>query len=154
MADKRKTPPKTPAGKKPKKRSDVKKIYKTTDGLFTGRADITKPRRVAAIDQRKDDGALAVVKIYSKKGRDGKLYIDKLVLKPEDHGSLTEDSIVGSKLLVGIKITTESGEEYKPLFERDFAETGDRLTKAEHKAIKKGIRNKGTAKKWKKHFKE
>ena len=154
MADKRKTPPKEPAGKKPKKRSDVTKIYKTTDGLFTGRADITKPRRVAAIDQRKDDGALAVVKIYSKKGRDGKLYIDKLVLKPEDHESLTEDSIVGSKLLVGIKIKTESGEEYKPLFERDFAETGDRLTKAEHKAIKKGIRNKGTAKKWKKHFKE
>lgn len=140
--------------KKERKRSDIKKIYKTTDGIFTGRPDINKPRRVAAIEQRKDDGALAVVKIYSKKGRDGKLYIDKFVLKPEDHGSLTEESIVGSKLLVGIKIKTESGEEYKPLYERDFTETDDRLTKAEHKAIKKGLRNKGTVKKWKKHFKE
>lgn len=154
MARKRKAPPQGNAAGKKGKGSDVKKIYKTTDGLFTGRTDITKPRRVAAIEQRKDDGALAVVKIYSKKGRDGKLYIDKLVLKPEDHGSLTEDSIVGSKLLVGIKTKTESGEEYKPLFERDFTETGDRLTKKEHKAIKKGIRNKGTAKKWRKHFKK
>lgn len=154
MARKRKAPPQGNAAGKKGKGSDVKKIYKTTDGLFMGRTDITKPRRVAAIEQRKDDGALAVVKIYSKKGRDGKLYIDKLVLKPEDHGSLTEDSIVGSKLLVGIKTKTESGEEYKPLFERDFTETGDRLTKKEHKAIKKGIRNKWTAKKWKKHFKK
>ena len=154
MARKRKAPPQGNAAGKKGKGSDVKKIYKTTDGLFTGRTDITKPRRVAAIEQRKDDGALAVVKIYSKKGRDGKLYIDKLVLKPEDHGSLTEDSIVGSKLLVGIKTKTESGEEYKPLFRGDFAETGDRLTKKEHKAIKKGIRNKGTAKKWRKHFKK
>ena len=66
-----------------KKKTDVKKIYKTTDGIFTGRADIDKPRRVAAIEQRKDDGALAVVKIRSRKGKGGKSYITGLVLKPK-----------------------------------------------------------------------
>lgn len=30
--------------KRTKKTSDVKKIYKTTDGMFTGRPDIDKPR--------------------------------------------------------------------------------------------------------------
>ena len=51
-------------GEKAKKtKSDVRKIYKTTDSFFTGRSDIDKTRRVAAVEQRKDDGALAVVKI-------------------------------------------------------------------------------------------
>lgn len=142
------------APKRTKKTSDVKKIYKTTDGMFTGRPDIDKSRRVATVAQRKDDGALAVVKIYSKKDRNGKAYIDKLVLKPEEHTSLTEDSIVGSKVLVGVKVKTKNGEEFKPIFERDLSDTGDRLTRKEHKAVKKGVRNKGTVKKWRKHFKE
>lgn len=140
--------------KRTKKSSDVKKIYKTTDGMFTGRPDIDKPRRVATVAQRKDDGALAVVKIYSKKDRNGKAYIDKLVLKPEEHTSLTEESIVGSKVLVGVKVKTKNGEEFKPLFRGDLVDTGDRLTTKEHKAVKKGVRNKGTVKKWRKHFKE
>ena len=142
------------APKRTKKSSDVKKIYKTTDGMFTGRPDIDKPRRVATVAQRKDDGALAVVKIYSKKDRNGKAYIDKLVLKPEEHTSLTEESIVGSKVLVGVKVKTKNGEEFKPLFRGDLVDTGDRLTTKEHKAVKKGVRNKGTVKKWRKHFKE
>ena len=54
-------------GKRKKHKSAVRKIYKTTDGYLSGRADIKKPRRVAVIHQRKDDGALAVVKIFSKK---------------------------------------------------------------------------------------
>ena len=81
-------------------------------------------------------------------------YIDKLVLKPEEHTSLTEESIVGSKVLVGVKVKTKNGEEFKPLFRGDLVDTGDRLTTKEHKAVKKGVRNKGTVKKWRKHFKE
>ena len=75
---------------KPKKqKSDVRKIYKTTDGYFTRSDKNTKPRRVAVVKQRKDDGAMAVVKIYSKKDKSGKAYVEKLVLKPENHSSLT-----------------------------------------------------------------
>lgn len=170
MANKRKSPPtgkkrssdgkieasKIPAnGEKAKKtKSDVRKIYKTTDGFFTGRSDIDKTRRVAAVEQRKDDGALAVVKVYSKKGKDGKAYIDKLVLLPDEHSSLTEESIVGTKLYVGVKEKTKAGERFKPIFRGDLTETDDALTKKEHKAVKRGIRNKKTVKRWKKHFKK
>jgi len=52
-----------------KKESDKRKIYKTTDGYFTGDEKIKKPRRVAVVEQSKDDGALAVCKIYSKKDK-------------------------------------------------------------------------------------
>lgn len=36
-------------GKRKKHKSAVRKIYKTTDGYLSGRADIKKPRRVAVI---------------------------------------------------------------------------------------------------------
>ena len=163
MADKRKTPPKEPAGKKPKKGSDVKKIYKTTDGMLTNRLDIDKPRRVAAIDQRKDDGALAVVKIRSRKGKGGKPYIKEVVLKPENHISLTEESIVEKRVYIGVKIETENGTTFKPIFRRDLTDTGDRLTNAEYRKVKKGVfgetkqhkkTHKRKMKRWHKHFKE
>lgn len=145
--------------KKKKKKSDVRKIYKTTDGYFTDNAKIDKPRRVAVVAQRKDDGALAVAKIYSKKDKKGKAYIDKLVLRPKKHSSLTEDSIVGSQIHVGRK--GKDGQ-YKAIFKGDFEPTKDKLTKKEHRTVKKKIggatkKNRKTAKKkvksWKKHFK-
>ena len=39
-----------------KKVSDKRKIYKTTDGYFTRNDKNTKPRRIAVVKQRKDDG--------------------------------------------------------------------------------------------------
>lgn len=55
---------------KPKKNKPaVGNIYKTTDGYFNNKENVKKTRRVAVIDQRKDDGALAVVKIYGKNGK-------------------------------------------------------------------------------------
>lgn len=146
-----------------KKKSDVKKIYKTTDGIFTGRADIDKPRRVAAIEQRKDDGALAVMKIYSKKGKGGKSYITGLVLKPENHISLTEDSIIERRVYIGIKVETEEGVTFKPIFRGDLSETGDMLTGKELRKVRKGAggttkQHKKTLKRkmrlWRNHFKK
>lgn len=167
MPDKRKTPPKAAgkkaSGKKPKKGSDVKKIYKTTDGMLTNRPDIDKPRRVAAIDQRKDDGALAVVKIRSRKGKGGKSYIKEVVLRPENHTSLTEESIVEKRVYIGVKIKTENGTTFKPIFERDLSDTGDRLTNKEYRKVKKGVsgetkQHKQTYKRkmkmWHNHFKK
>ena len=151
---------KNKSGTNPKKpKSDVRKIYKTTDGYFTRSDKNTKPRRVAVVKQRKDDGAMAVVKIYSKKDKSGKAYVEKLVLKPEKHSSLTEDSIVGRRVYVGTK--NKAGE-YTPIFDRDFTPTNDKLTKKEHRSVMKQAggetkQHKKTSRKllksWKKHFK-
>lgn len=146
---------------KPKKqKSDVRKIYKTTDGYLAGNERSKKPRRVAVVKQRKDDGAMAVVKIYSKKDKSGKAYVEKLVLKPENHSSLTEDSIVGRRIYVGTK--NKAGE-YTPIFKGDLQATEDKLTKKERRRVMKQAggetkQNRKTLKKtlgaWKKHFKK
>ena len=146
--------------RKPKKpKSAVRKIYKTTDGYLSGRADIKKPRCVAVIDQRKDDGALAVVKIFSKKNKQGKNFLKKPVLKPEKHPSLTEPSIVGKQVHIGVK----QGNTFTPIQERDLKPTGDKLTFWEKLLILLGIRGKTKAhrkthkakmKKWHNHFRK
>ena len=149
--------------KKEKKRSDIKKIYKTTDGMLTNRPDIDKPRRVAAIEQRKDDGALAVVKIRSKKGKGGKSYKKEVVMKTENHISLTEESIVEKRVYIGVKIETEEGTTFKPIFDRELEDTGDRLTNGEYRKVKRGVAGetkqhrktyKSKMKRWRKHFKK
>mgnify|MGYP001624317183 FL=1 len=145
--------------KRKKHKSAVRKIYKTTDGYLSGRADIKKPRRVAVIDQRKDDGALAVVKIYSKKDKQGKAFLKRPVLKPKKHPSLSKPSIVGKKVHIGSK----DGTTYKPIAERDLKPTGDKLTFWEKLLILFGVRgktkeqrkaHKAKMKKWHNHFKK
>lgn len=120
-----------------RRKKDVRKIYKTTDGLFNSRPEIKKPRRVAAIDQRRDDGALAVVKIYSKKDKSGKYIIDKLVLTPDKHSSLTEDSVVGNQAIFGIK----DGNTYRAILPSDMVDTADKLSGKEYKKVKKSVAN-------------
>lgn len=154
--------PKKKEGKSPapkKKKSDIRKIYKTTDGYLGGRHDIKKPRLVAVIDQRKDDGALAVVKIYSKRNKEGKAFLKKPVLKPKRHSSLTEPSIVGKKMHIGVKVN----ETYKPIVARDMKPTGDKLTFCERLLILFGVKgktkeqkkaHKTKIKKWRRHFRK
>lgn len=70
---------------KPKKqKSDVRKIYKTTDGYLAGNERSKKPRRVAVVKQRKDDGAMAVVKIYSKKRQERESVCGKAGIKTRE----------------------------------------------------------------------
>ena len=141
------------------------RIYKTTDGYLSGRSDIKKPRNIAAIEQRKDDGALAVVKVYSRKGKEqklkeGKNYIPKLVLKPKKHATLKKDSIVGRQVIVGVK--QGNGKPPKSIFPGDLEKTQDKLTKKELKKIQAEVHNdtrkhrktyKKKMKAWNKHFK-
>ena len=133
------------------KKSYVGKIYKTTDGYFTGSNHIKKPRRVAVIHQRKDDNAVAVVKIRSKKDKVSNYYIPKLILKPKNHPSLTKDSIVENNIIVGKK---EDGK-FKSIYTTEFVELNDKLTRSELRKIKKATKksNKNKIKKWKRHFK-
>lgn len=148
-----------------RRKKDVRKIYMTTDGYLSARPDIKKHRRVAAIDQRRDDGALAVVKIYSKKGKDGKNYIEKLVLTKNAHPlAIKKDSIVGRNVIIGTQEKTPDGKViYKPIFERDMDYTGDKLTREELNIIKKEAggstrkyrkTHKKKMKKWHKHFRK
>ena len=141
------------------------RIYKTTDGYLSGRSDIKKPRNIAAIEQRADDGALAVVKIYSlngkeKKSKKGKNYIPDLVLSPKEHAALKEDSIVGRQVIVGIK--QGNGKPPKSILPRELQATNDKLTKKELKKIQAEVHNdtpehretfKEKMKSWRNHFK-
>lgn len=140
-----------------KKKSSVKKIYKTTDGYFNDKPNVKKPRRVAVIEQRKD-GAVAVVKIYSKKDKSGKAYIPNFTLDPEEHSSLTEPSIVGSRVYIG----TKKDSSYIPIYTSDFQTMDDELTSKELKKVRRGVHNdsakhrktyKKKRKMWKRKFK-
>lgn len=149
--------------KKPtKKKTAVKQIYKTTDGYLSNKPAIKKPRNVAAIEQRKKDGAVAVVKISSKEGKEkkvGKTFIPKVELTPDKHPALTETSIVSRQVIVGIK----DGETYKPIYTAELSETGDKLTRKELRRIRKEVSNylpehrkthKRKMKRWRKGFKK
>lgn len=160
--------PRKRAAKKPpvkaakKKESTVRKIFKTTDGNLGGKPKIKKPRNVAAVDQRKIDGAVAVVKISSKSGKEekiGKTFIPNLDLSPNEHPALTEPSIVGRQVIIGIK----DGESFKPIYTSDLTKTGDKLSRRELRAIRKAVHNdtkqhrktyKKKMKKWRKGFKK
>lgn len=124
--------------KRPRKKGDVRKIFKTTDGYFTQNPNIKKKRRVAVVDQRKKDGALAVAKIYSKEGKSGKAYVENIVLKPENHSSLTKDSLVGSQVIIGTK---GRDKKFNAIYKGDLESTDDKLTKKEHRAVKKAVHN-------------
>ena len=80
--------------KSPQKKSDIGKIMKTTDGYFNNRQDIKKERNVAVVAQRKDDGAVAVVKIRSEKEGRQNTSIKGVTLTPKKHPTLTENSLV------------------------------------------------------------
>lgn len=146
--------------KKPskKKASSVRRIYKTTDGYFTQNTKNKKPRAVAVIAQRKDDGAIAVCKIHKKEGKNEKRKIPNLTLSPKRHKVLKEDSVVSSNPIVATK--DKSGT-YKPIYGWEFEETKDKLTVEEHRHIMQNLgagieKHKKTSMKllsdWKNHF--
>lgn len=142
-----------------RKKPDIGRIYKTTDGFLANNPANRKSRNIAVVDQRTDDQAVAVVKIYSKKGKDGKNCIRKVVLKPSDHTVLTEDSIVGQRVIIGRK----KDNKLYALYPSEFSDTTDKLSKDEYSQIRKGIggptkkNQKSTKKKlrrWHKHFRK
>ena len=154
-----------------RRKSDVGKIYKTTDGYFTQNPAITKKRRVAVIDQRDSDGALAVTKIYSKydengKERKGKAYIDDLTLSPKKHSSLKKDSVVGTQVHIGTKkagVKTPAEKNYRPIYKWELEKTRDKLTKAELETVQANVKNdtpehrathERTMQKWREGFKK
>lgn len=148
-------------GKK-KERSSVGKIYKTTDGNLGNKSKSKKPRNVIAVEQRKSDGAIAVAKIHSKKGKnaaDRSKYIQGVTLSPNKHPALKEPSIVEKRAIFGKK----DGKNYSPLYPQMMRETGDKLDRKELQKVKSGIQNdakeyrktyKKVKKRWKQGFKK
>lgn len=145
-----------------KRKTNVGKIYKTTDGKFNNRPNIKKGRRVVAVHQRKDDNALAVTKLHSMKNSEDKRngnkdIIPNLALSPEKHSSLTKNTVVEKKIIFGFKVDNT----FYPIKAEDLTDTQDRLTNAELRKVKRGIQGdarkhrknyKRTLKKWKRHF--
>lgn len=143
-----------------KKKSDIGKIYQTTDGFLTSNKRNKKSRKVIVIDQR-DDSAVAITKIYSKDGKDtenNEAFIKDLVLDPKEHPSLTKKSVVGTNL----KINRNNSKNPSVIYSTDLIETNDSVNTQELKIIKDAIINKNkhkktrkkTIKKWKNHFKK
>ena len=141
------------------KKTDKRKIYKTTDGFFNYRKDIKKPRPVGVIHQR-NDKAVAVVKLHSV-DEERKNVISNLVIRKDKHSALTKDSYVENSLIIGRtkgKIKTK-----EKIMVKDLESTNDKLTWLEYLRIKhkvnadtnkhKRTRN-NTIRKWKKHFKK
>lgn len=143
-------------------KKSVGKIYKTTDGNLGGDRTNTKSRSVIAIQQRRSDGAVAVTKVHSKKGKnpsDRSKYIQGIELTPKKHPALKKPSIVEKRAIFGQK----EGKTYKPIRIRDLEDTGDKLKGKELRKVRKGIQNdtkdhrktyKKTVKRWKKRFKK
>ncbi len=128
------------AAQKAGARNSVGKIMKTTDGFLGNRPNIKKPRRVAVVEQREDDGAVAIVRIFKKRGKradDPHAYVQELTLLPQDHTSLTEESIVEAKVILGVN--TEQGK--KAIFPSDLSEVDDKLTDKELSHIQNGVHN-------------
>lgn len=150
------------AARKNGAKNTVGKIMKTTDGFLGNRPNIKKPRRVAVVEQREDDGAVAIVRIFKKRGKradDPHAYIQELTLLPQDHTSLTEESIVEAKVILGVN----TGQGKKAIFPSDLSEVNDELTDKELSQIHNGVHN-DTAQhrqtflnklqKWFNHFKQ
>ena len=143
---------------KRKKRNDEGKIYQTTDGFFYDNniKRNKKKRLVVAVNQR-DDGAVTVAKIHSKNGKNEKNYIKGLILKPNDHSSLSTDSVISIRNILGVR---RNGLKY-PIYPDNLTKTSDELSKREIMIVKKKIGGKNfkerktykkTLRKWKKHF--
>lgn len=144
------------------RKTDKRKIYKTTDGYLESKPHIKKPRHVAVVEQRKDK-AVGVVKIFSKDGKNQNTKVKNLTLKPKkNRQSITEESVVENKLLIGRKVRKNDTTTYEVFYPQNFYETGDKLTFFEYLKLKLNLQNnnkkqkkahKEKIKKWKRHFK-
>ncbi|MDE7162788.1 MAG: hypothetical protein K2O44_01755 [Clostridia bacterium] len=100
-----------------------------------------KSRSVAAIKQRKNDGAVVLVKLSKLEGKEGKIgktFIPGVILKPKNHPSLTKDTVVGRETVMGIK---QSDSTYKPIYPNDLENTNDKLTNKELRKVRRGVHN-------------
>ncbi|MCM1296736.1 MAG: hypothetical protein NC311_14455 [Muribaculaceae bacterium] len=112
-----------------KKRSDVGKIMRTTDGYFANNPNNKKQRNVVVLDQRADDGALAVVKLHRQKDKHTNI-LKGFVLKKKKHSALTADSVTETRVYVGTKSK-------QPIFKGDLTDTKDKLTWREKRNLKR-----------------
>lgn len=143
---------------KKKKKNYTNKILQSSDGFIAGLDKKIKPRKVLVVSQR-DDDALAISKLYSKKGKNTKNIINKVILSPKNHSSLTKKTVVGKRVHYGRKINGN----YVPFYMSDFNDTNDRITKLEKSSINKYKRKndlkdykqtKKALNKWKNRFKK
>lgn len=143
------------AHKKSKQRSDVGKIMRTTDGYFAGNSANRKKRNVVVLAQRKDDGALAVVKLHRKQDKHTNI-LKRFLLRARKHPALTADSVTETRVYVGNKTQN-------PITKGDLTDTGDKLTWWEKFKLKRRAggntrKHRRTTrrklKRWRKHFKK
>lgn len=143
-------------------KSYKRKIYKTTDGYLNNKPKIRKPRNVVVVDQR-DDKALAIVKIYSKKTHNNSNHVKKVIIKPiKSRKSIIKDSVIENKVYISRKVVTDNITKYELFYPSNFIETKESLSLFEFFKLKYFLQNnnkqqrkkyKNKIKKWKNHFK-
>lgn len=118
------------ARKAGKYRSDVGKIMKTTDGYFANDPKNKKRRFLVVVDQRKDDGAVAVSKLHENKP--GRKHILKgFILKPSKHSALAKDTVIDESIEI------QKDRNKTPIMPRDLTDTDDKLTWREKRKLKR-----------------
>lgn len=142
---------------KHRKRSDVGKIMRATDGYFAGNLANRKKRNVVVVAQRKDDGALAVVKLHREQDKHTNI-LKRFLLRARKHHALTADSVTETRVYIGIGKKAK-----KPIMPRDLSDTGDKLTWWEKLKLKRRAggntrKHRRTTrrklKRWRKHFRK
>ena len=135
------------------KKTDKRKIYKTTDGFFNFRKDIRKPRHVVVLHQR-DDNAVTLARFHSTDEEHTNV-IPNYFIKKGTYKALTKDSVVESKLIVGRK--------KEKIMPSDMEYTGEKIHYRDYWIIKNKVNadtrqhkktKKNTIKRWKRHFKK
>ena len=119
-----------------KRKREIGKIYETTDGYLSNNPNNTKKRKVTIIAQRQIDNAVAVSKLTKADGKTGDYYVNGLLLKPKRHKSLTQNTLVERRVLIGIK---QKDGTFKPISKRDMKFANDRLTFSERRKLKRGV---------------
>lgn len=147
-----------------KKKNHIGKIYTTYDGITNGNKNIKKKRKVVVVDQSNDD--LAISKLHEYKEDRIDYSLPDIIISPENHPSLSKDSLVENKVFYGIKDSKNSNWRTIKIDDlnkrRDgssYNEPKDQLTNIELIKVKKAVKketNKSKQKKkiyrlWKKH---
>lgn len=133
-------------------KTTIGKIYKVTDGYFSFSKTSKKPRRVIVVDERRD-GALAVVKLYSKENKNPEHYLAAPILSTNNHKSLTKDTILDRN----IKISRRKNKKIKLIKENNLKSLNDKLSFNEMKTMYENLytieSNKNKMIHWKDRFK-
>lgn len=146
-----------------KRKNHIGEIHTTYDGLTNGRKHVKKKRKVVIVDQNLND-ELVVSKLHEYDESRVPYSIPDVVLKPDDHPSLTKNTLIENKTMYGFKQENgkyktividdldkkPDGTSYENTFDKLTIDELNKVNKHVKKERKKSKRKKTIHKTWKK----